>query len=113
MNTQVKKITWKRHCNKRSPQPDLSMSTLVDLVDMTEKPESVHSINTKLFSISFQQLQFLQEFALESKNFHYSSAEYGVSAIILDVASCRLFRPARSDAPMEKPKNFMKIRFYE
>ena len=74
-------------------------------MDMTEKPESVRNINTKLFSMSFPQL------ALEATNFDYSSAEYRVTAIILDIASYRLFRPVRSDVPEEKPKNFMKIKF--
>ena len=41
------------------------MSTLVDLVDMIEKPEGVHNINIKLFSISSPKLRFLQELALE------------------------------------------------
>ena len=66
------------------------MSILVDLVDMIEKPEGVHKINTKLFSISFPQLRGLQELALESTNFDYSSAEYRVTAIILDIANYRL-----------------------
>ena len=87
------------------------MSTLVDLVDMIEKPEGVHKLNTKLFSISFPQLRCLQELALESTNFDYSSAEYRVIAIILDIANFRLFRPVRSDVPAEKPKHFMKIKF--
>ena len=86
-------------------------STLVDLVDMIEKPEGVHNINTKLFSISFPQLRSLQKLALESTNFDYSSAEYRVIAIILDIANYRLFRPVRSDVPAEKPKHFMKIKF--
>ena len=88
------------------------MSTLVDLVDMIEKPEGVHKINTKLFSISFPQVRGLQELALESTNFDYSSAEYRVTAIILDIANYRLFRPVRSDLPTEKPKHFMKIKFF-
>ena len=97
---------------KRAPQPDVTMSTLVDLVDMIEKPEGVHKINTKLFSISFPQLCCLQEGALGSTNFDYSSAEYRVIAIILDIANFRLFRPVRSDVPAEKPKHFMKIKFF-
>ena len=60
-----KRSHGKRHYNKRAPQPDVTMSTLVDLEDMTEKPEGVHKINTKLFSISFPQLRHLQELALE------------------------------------------------
>ena len=87
------------------------MSTLVDLVDMIEKPEGVHKSNSKLFSISFPQLHGVQEVAPELTNFDYSSAEYRVTAIILDVASYRLFRPVRSDVPAEKPKHFMKIKF--
>ena len=71
-----KRSHGKRHYNKRDLQPDVTMSTLVDLVDMIEKPEGVHKINTKLFSISFPQLCCLQELALESTNFDYSSAEY-------------------------------------
>ena len=64
-----KRSHGKRHKNKKAPQPDVAMSTLVDLVDMTEKPEGAHKINTKLLSISFPQLRGLQELALESTNF--------------------------------------------
>ena len=56
-----KRSHGKRCYNKRAPQPDVTMSTLVDLVDMIEKPGSVHKINTKLFSRSFPQLRCLQE----------------------------------------------------
>ena len=87
------------------------MNTLVDLVDMIEKPEGVHKINTKLFSMSFPQHCHLQELALESTNFDCSSAEYRVTAIIVDIANYRLFRPVRSDVPAEKTKHFMKIKF--
>ena len=102
----------KRHYNKRAPQPDVSMNTLADLVGMDEKLEGVHITNTKLFSISFPQLRSLQELDLESANFDYSSAEYRVTAIILNISNYRLFRPLRSDVPAEKPKNFMKIKFF-
>ena len=105
-----KRSHGKRHYNKRAPQPDVTMSTLVDLVDMmTGKP--VNNINTKLLSISLAQLRSLQELALGSTNFDYSSAKYRVTAIILDIANYMLFRPVRSDIPAEKPKNFMKIKF--
>ena len=105
-----KRSYGKKHHNIRAPQPDVAMSTLVDLVNMIEKPEGVQKINTKLFSISFQ-LHGSQELALESTNFDYSSAEYRVITIILDIANYRLFRPVRSDVPEEKTKHFMKIKF--
>ena len=65
-NSRRKRSHGKRHYNERALQPDMSMSTLVDLLDMTEKPEGVHSINNKLFSISFPQLHCLQELTQES-----------------------------------------------
>ena len=34
-----------------------------------------------------------------------------MTAIILDIANHRLFRPVRSDVPTENPKHFMKIKF--
>ena len=45
------------------------------------------------------------------QTFDYSSAEYRVIAIILDIANFRLFRAVRSDVPAENPKHFMKIKF--
>ena len=44
-----KRSHGKKHYNRRAHQPDVTMSTL----GMIEKPEGVHNINTKLFSISF------------------------------------------------------------
>ena len=106
-----KRSHGKRHYNKRAPPPDVAMNTLADLVDMIEKPQGVHKINTKLFSVSFPQLRGLQKLALESTNFDYSSDEYRLTAMILDIANYRLFRPVRSDVPAEKPKHFMIIKF--
>ena len=99
------------HYNKQALQPDVTMSMLVDLVDMIEKPEGVHNINTQLFPISFPMVSSLQELALESTNFDHSSAEYRETAIIMDIANYRLFRPMRSDVPAKRPKHFMKIKF--
>ena len=87
------------------------MSTLVDLVEMIEKPEVLHNINTKLFFVLFPQVRALQELALESTNFYYSSSEYRVTVSILDITNCRLFRSMISEVPAEKPNNFMKIKF--
>ena len=103
----------KIHYNKRAPQPGVTMSAFVDLVDMIKKPEGVHNINTKLFFISFPQLRSLQELALKSTNFDHCSVEYGITAIILDIANYRLFRPVRSDVPAEKPKAFYENKNFE
>ena len=86
------------------------MNTLVDLVDMTNQPEGVHKINTILFSVSLPQLCVLQDLALESDNYDFS-AEYRVVSIILNIANYRLFKPVRSDVPVDPRKYFMKVKF--
>ena len=85
------------------------MNTLVDLVDMIGKPEGVHKINT--IEIVFRIISTALLSTRTCSGVNYSSAEYRVTAIILDIANYRLFRPVRSDFPAEKPKHFMKIKF--
>ena len=85
---------------------------------MIDQPEGVHKIKTHLFSMSLPQLSSLQEITLESINTDFSSAEYRVNSITLDISHYRLFKPVErlfkpveSDVPVEKPKRFMKIKF--
>ena len=78
---------------------------------MIDQPKGVHKIKTRLFSMSLSQLSSLQGIALESTNTDFSSAEYRVNSIILDISHYRLFKPVKSDVPAENPKHFMKIKF--
>ena len=78
---------------------------------MIDQPEGVHKIKTHLLSMSLPQLSSLQEIALESTNTDFSSAEYRVTSIILDISHYRLFKPVKSDVPAENPKHFMIIKF--
>ena len=57
---------------------------MVNLIDLIDQPQGVHKIKTTLFSISLPKLRELQSLALESTNYDYESAEYRVTAIILD-----------------------------
>ena len=61
--------------------------------------------------MSLPQLSSLQEIALESTNTDFSSAEYRVTSIILDISHYRLFKPVKSDVRVEKPRHFMKNNF--
>ena len=106
-----KRSHGKRHYYKKAPHPESSIHALITLIDMTDQPEGVHEIKTHLFSMSLPQLSSLQEIALESTNTDFSSAEYRVTSIILDISHYRLFKPVKSDVPAEKPKHFMKIKF--
>ena len=83
--------------------------TLVDIVAMIDQSEGVHHI--RLFSMSIPEICHLQQLALESTNNDNFSAEYTATAIILDIAQHRLFRPVRSDVQVEKPKYSMKIKY--
>ena len=82
---------------KKTPQLDSSIDTFINLIDSIDQPQGVHKIKTTLFSIFLPKIRALQSLALESTNYDYASAEYRVTAIILDTAQYRLFRPVRSD----------------
>ena len=102
-----KRSHGKRHYNKTAPQPESSIDAMITLIDMIDQPEGVHKIKTHLLSMSLPQLSSLQE----STNTYFSSAEYSVTSIILDISHYRLFKPVRSDVPAEKPQHLMKIKF--
>ena len=93
----MKEKPWTSALQQKTPQVDSSIDTLVNLIDSIDQPEGVHKIKTTLFSISLPKLRELQSLALESTNYDYESAEYRVTAIILDTAQYRLFRPVCSD----------------
>ena len=82
---------------------------MVNLIDLIDQPQGVHKIKTTLFSISLPKLRGLQSLALESTNYDYESAEYRVTAIILDTAHYRLFRPVRSDQSTDAKTHFIKL----
>ena len=97
---------------KKTPQLDSSIDTFINLIDSIDQPQDVHKIKTTLFSISLPKLRELQSLALESTNYDYESAEYRVTAIILDTAQYRLFRPVRSDLLSTDAKtHFIKLDF--
>ena len=88
------------------------MDTFVNLIDSIDQLQGVHKIKTTLFSIFLPKLRELQSLAQESTNYDYKSAEYRVTAIILDTAQYRLFRPVRSDLLSTDAKtHFIKLDF--
>ena len=46
-----------------------------------------------------------------SVNYDFSFAEYRVTAVIMDLAHYKLFKPVKCDVPVDQPKRFMKIKF--
>ena len=93
----MKEKPWTSVLQQKTPQLDSSINTYVNLVDSVGKPQGVHKIKTTLFSISLPKLRELQSLAQGSTNYNYESAEYRVTAIILDTPQYRLFRPVSSD----------------
>ena len=84
---------------------------MVNLIDLIDQPQGVHKIKTTLFSISLPKLRELQSLALESTNYDYESAEYRVTAIILDTAHYRFIRPVHSDQSTDAKTHFIKLDF--
>ena len=75
-----------RHNNRKTPQLDSSIDTKVNFIDSIDQPQGVHKIKTALFSISLPKLRELQSLAQEPTNYDNESAEYSVTALILDTA---------------------------
>ena len=91
---------------------DSGTDTFINLIDSKDQLKGVHKIKTTLFSICLPKLRELQSLALESTNYVYESAEYRVTAIILDTAQYRLFRPVCSDLLSTDAKtHFIKLDF--
>ena len=89
-----------------------STDAFINLIDSIDQPQGVHKIKTILFSISLPKLCELQSLSLESTNYDYESAECRGTAIILDTAQYRLFRPVRSDLLSTDAKtHFIKLDF--
>ena len=85
---------------------------MVSLIDSIDQPQGVQNTKTTLFSISLPELRELQSLAQESTNYDYESAEYRVTAVILDTAQHRLFRSVRRDLPSTDAKtHFIKLDF--
>ena len=99
-----------RHYSKKAPQLDSSIDTFVNVIDSIDQSQGVHKIKTTLFSISLPRLRELQSLAQESTNYDYESAEYRLTAIILDTAQYWLFGPVRSDLQDAKT-HFIKLDF--
>ena len=93
----MKEKPWTSALQQKTPQLDSSIDTLVNLIDSIDQPQGVHKIKTTLFSVSLPKLRELQSLALESTNYDHESAEYRVTAIIVDTSQYRLFRPVRRD----------------
>ena len=108
----TKEKPWTSTLQQKTPQLDSSIDTFINLIDSIDQPQGVHKIKTTLFSILLPKLRELQSLALESTNYDYESAEYRVTAIILDTAQYRLFRPVCSDLLSTDAKtHFVKLDF--
>ena len=108
----TKEKPWTSTLQQKTPQLDSSIDTFINLIDSIDQPQGVHKIKTTLFSILVPKLRELQSLALESTNYDYESAEYRVTAIILDTAQYRLFRPVCSDLLSTDAKtHFVKLDF--
>ena len=90
-----------------------SIDTYINLIDSIDQPQSVHKIKTTLFSISLPKLGELQSLTQESTNYDSECAEYRVTAIILDMAQYRLFRPFCSDLGTGNKTHFVRLNFID
>ena len=71
----------------------------------------IHYIRTKLFSIPLSKLNEMNKQSIEAYIPKVYSAEQRQHYIIQDIAFHRLFKPVKTNSPVDKKRAFMKIHF--
>ena len=104
--------TWTSTLQRKNSSARFKHGSFIDLIDSIDQSQGIHKIKTALFSIFLPKLRDLQSLELEATNNDYESAEYRVTAIILDTTQYRLFRPVHSDVLSTDAKtHFIKLDF--
>ena len=76
-----------------------------------QKPLGIHHIRSKLFSLYLSKLPALYNSCLENHVKNPNSNEYKLTAIVLDIAGHRLFKPVGIKKDEIDKRSFLKLSF--
>ena len=76
-----------------------------------QKPLGMHHIHSKLFSLPLSKLHTLYNSCLVSNVINPNSNEYKLTAIVLDIAGHRLFKPVGIKKDEIDKRSFLKLSF--
>ena len=101
------------HGHRSYHRPHIQDVTLHSLLPYVSQQLGPHHIRTKLYSVPLRVLNKLLEDAKASLHLDFSTPEYRLNAMIMDVAHHRLFKPPRitDSTPSESCRRFLKLKF--
>ena len=101
------------HGHRSYHRPHIQDVTLHSLLPYVSQQLGPHHIRTKLYSVPLRVLNKLLEKAKASLHLDFSTPEYRLNAMIMDVAHHRLFKPPRitDSTPSESCRRFLKLKF--
>ena len=87
---------------------DVSFDSLLPYVN---QQLGFHHIRTKLYSVSLKVLHNLFDKVKQMPSSDFSTPEYRLGAVIMDIANHRLFKPTRTEEPTPTPRLFFKLQY--
>jgi len=87
------------------------MVSLNDLLPFMPKPLGIHHIRSKLFTLPLSKLHALYNSCLVNNVTNSNSNEYKLTAIVLDIAGHRLFKPVGIKKDEIDKRSFLKLSF--
>jgi hypothetical protein len=91
--------------------PILHYISLIDPLPFMQKPLSMHHIRSKLFSLHLSELHALYNSCLVNHVTNPNSNEYKLTAIVLDIAGHKLFKPVSIKKDEIDKRSFLKLPF--
>lgn len=81
------------------------------LLPHVNKELGLHYICTKLYAVPLKALNNLLEKVKEKPLFDFSTPEYRLRSMIMDIAYHRLFKPTQTENTAHTPRYFFKLQF--
>ena len=99
------------HGHRHYTPPILQDASLNDLLPFMQQLLSMHHFRSKLFSLTLSNLHSLYNSCLESYVTNPNSNEYKLTAMVLDIASHRLFIPVVIKKDEIDKRSFLRLSF--
>jgi hypothetical protein len=101
------------HGHRTYTRPTIHDVTFDSLLPYVNRKLGPHHIRTKLYSVPLKTLNTLFEQARDSPYLDFSTAEYRLNYMIMDIAHHKLFKPPKiMDISPNLAASFFKLKFY-
>jgi hypothetical protein len=99
------------HGHRRHTPPAANDVSLIDLLPFVQKPLGMHHIRTELYALPFSKLHSLYKSCLDTPVTDPNSSMYRLTAVVMDIANHRLFKPVTFKKEEQEKRSFLKLLF--